>query len=325
MEDAADTFLDDSDWPLFGWSEDMRPALAEALAAKRAVVLATMFHREASTPRGPGTQMLFDGRRAAGYFSGDCIEGDVARHAAQVLADSAPQRLVYGQGSPWIDIRLRCGGGLHILLERIAPDCAAAHALLAMAEARRSCVWRSDGSAQECGLAHDAPPLEWSDDPLRIARRYDPPRRMLVSGGDPIALALAQLAREAGFDTWLARAGGPERGPPLAAVRYARAEPAAVLAQLGPDRWTAFVGATHEDDHDLPACAQALQGGAGYVGLIGAMSRLAERRAGLLALGLDEATLDRLHMPAGLAGLGKAPWEVAISVLAEMLQAMRAE
>ena len=76
--------------------------------------------------------MLFDGNRAAGYFSGDCIEGDVAGHAAQVLADGMPRRLHYGTGSPWIDIRLRCGGALHILVERVMPGSAAARSLAAM-------------------------------------------------------------------------------------------------------------------------------------------------------------------------------------------------
>lgn len=322
MNDAAPVLLDNADWPLFGWQSDVRPALAAALGAGRPVALATLFHREGSAPRGPGTQMLFDGSSATGYFSGDCIEADVARHAAATLADGEPRRLVYGIGSPWIDIRLRCGGGLHILVERIAADCAAAHAVVAMAKARRACLWQSNGREQEAGLAQEEPGLSWQDDPLRIARRYDPPRRMLVSGGDPIALAIARLASEAGLETVLVRPDGPEQGPPVKGVGYICAAPLAALEHLGPDRWTAFVGATHEDVHDLPACAAALTGGAGYVGLIGAFSRIGERRAGLATLGIGSEALENLHMPAGLSGVGKAPWEVAVSVLAEAMQIM---
>ncbi len=322
MIEADPNLLDNADWPMFGWRNDVRPALGEAFDGGRPVVLATLFYREDSAPRGPGTQMLFDGTRATGYFSGDCIEADVARHAAATLADGEPRRLIYGIGSPWIDIRLRCGGGLHIFVERIASDCAAAHTVLAMATARRSCLWQSDGRKQTAALVHNQPQLTWQDDPLSIERRFDPPRRLLVSGGDPIALAIAKLANEAGFDTVLARPDGPEDGPQLAGVRYVRAEPLLALQQFGPDRWTAFVGATHEDVHDVPACHAALCGGAGYVGLIGAFSRSAERTAALTALGSDLKLLGELHMPAGLTGLGKAPWEVAVSVLAEVMQAM---
>ena len=143
MDDTATLIppsLADADWPTFGWQVDIRPALAEALAAGRPVALATLYKVEGSAPRGPGAQMLFDGERATGYFSGDCIEGDVARHAAEVLATGEPRHLHYGLGSPWIDIRLRCGGALHIFVERVAHDSEAARALLARGEARRSCA-----------------------------------------------------------------------------------------------------------------------------------------------------------------------------------------
>ena len=74
------------EWPVFGWANDIRPPLAEALAAGRSVALATLFRVEGSAPREAGTQMLFDGPDASGYFSGDCIEGDVARHAVIIFA-----------------------------------------------------------------------------------------------------------------------------------------------------------------------------------------------------------------------------------------------
>ncbi len=313
--------IEGADWPVFGWSDDIRPALAEAVEAGRPVVLATLFRVEGSAPRGPGAQMLFDGARASGYFSGDCIEGDVARHAAEVLADGMPRHLHYGLGSPWIDIRLRCGGALHIWVERIAAGSAAALALLENAAARRPCRWTSDGVSQQVEEG-DGPLLAFTANPLRIARRFDPPRRLVVSGGDPGALALAKLGAEARFETILVRPGGPEAPPPFPGLRYLRAEPADALAQLGVDRWTAFVGATHEDHHDLPACLHALRHGAAWVGMIGAKSRADGRLAVLQAAGANGEELARLHLSPGISGLGKSPWEVAIGIMAEVMQAM---
>lgn len=325
MNATADPPVDpiaDADWPLFGWNDDVRPALAEALVAGRPAALATLFRVEGSAPRGPGAQMLFDGPRASGYFSGDCIEGDVARHAAGVLADGQPRRLHYGTGSPWIDIRLRCGGALHILLERIAPDSPAARALLDHAARREPCVWSSDGARQTVERDASAPLLAVSEDPLTIHRRFDPPRRLIVSGGDPGALALARLGAEARFDTILLRPDGPESPVPLPGVTYLRAEPSDALPKLGIDRWTAYVGATHEDHHDLGGCLHALRHGAGYVGMIGAKSRAPGRLAALEAAGATPAELARLHLSPGIAGLGKAPWEVAVGILAEVMQAL---
>jgi xanthine dehydrogenase accessory factor len=284
-------------------------------------VLATLYKVEGSAPRGAGAQMLFDGAKASGYFSGDCIEGDVAAHAAEVLADGVPQRLHYGMGSPWIDIRLRCGGALHVFCERIAADSAAAGQLLEHGAARRQCVWSSDG-VDHSVTEGIGPLLAVSDNPFRIARRYDPPRRLIVSGGDPGALALAKLGTEAQLETILVRPDGPEGQPPLPVSQYLRCAVSEALEQLGIDRWTAFVGATHEDQHDLAACLAALRGGAAWVGMIGAKSRANGRLAALEAAGASKGELAALHLSPGIPGLGKAPWEVATGILAEVLQAM---
>ena len=317
----AEPVLDGADWPLFGWSDDIRPALGAAFAAGRPVVLATLYRVEGSAPRGPGAQMLFDGTRASGYFSGDCIEADVARHAAEVLQSGEARVLHYGMGSPWIDIRLRCGGALHVLAERIAPTGAAAHALLEHAAQRRQCRWVSDGTAQSVVEGAGAL-LTVTDGPPTISRRFDPPRRLIVSGGDPGALALARLAGEAQFETILVRPDGPEAPPPFPVSRYIRGEVAAVLAALDVDRWTAFVGATHEDHHDLAACLLALRRDAAWTGMIGAKSRAPGRLTALKAAGASQDELARLHLSPGIPGLGKAPWEVATGILAEVMQAM---
>ncbi len=309
--------IDGADWPTFGWIDDIRPALAAAMAAGRSVVLGTLYKVEGSAPRGAGAQMLFDGTSVTGYFSGDCIEGDVARRAVQVLEDGMPQRLIYGAGSPWIDIRLRCGGALHVLLERIAPDNAAAQALLVMRQQRLAALWRSDGVHQSVDATVAADVMTFAENPFRLARRFDPLRRLIITGGDPVALALAKLGNEAQFETWLVRRDAPQAPlPPLLAGVNC------VEKAIPADSWTAFVGATHEDGDDLSACVAAMQQGAAYVGMIGAKARAGGRRAAMRDLGASADQLARMHLPAGIAGLGKSPWEVAVSVLADVMRAM---
>lgn len=315
-----------NDWPVFGWIDDVRPALAAAMEAGRPAALATLYRVEGSAPRGPGAQMLFTRRDdgvidATGYFSGDCIEGDVAAHAGQVLDDGEPRRLHYGMGSPWIDIRLRCGGALHVLVERIGPKDKAAAAMLAHARDRRVCRWVSDGRKRSV-VADAGPLLALEEEPFLLARRYDPPRRIIVSGGDPGALAAAQLAQFARFETVLVRPNGPPSPPPFPVAQYLREEPGQAVARLGVDEWTAYLGATHEDHHDLGGCLGALRGGAGYVAMIGAKSRSAERLAILAAQGATPEELARLHLSPGVAGLGKSPWEVATGIVAEIMQAL---
>jgi xanthine dehydrogenase accessory factor len=316
--------IEAADWPIFGWDEDVRPALAEAMAAGRPVALATLYRVEGSAPRGPGTQMLFDGGKAVGYFSGDCIEGDVANHAAQVIADGQPRHLHYGLGSPWIDIRLRCGGALYIFVERIDPGDPAVTALLAHADRREPCLWSSDGIARSV-QAGEGPVLTYAEQPFRFSRRYDPRPRLIVSGGDPGALALARMAALSSFETVLVRPDGPESPPPFPVSRYIRREPTEALEELGVDEWTAYVGATHEDHHDLGGCLRALREGAAFVGMIGAKSRTAGRLAALRSAGATEAELERLRLSPGMHALGKAPWPVAAGIMAEIMTAFAAK
>jgi xanthine dehydrogenase accessory factor len=155
-----------------------------------------------------------------------------------------------------------------------------------------------------------------------MARRFDPPRRLIVSGGDPGALAAAQLGAMACFETILVRPDGPETPPPFAVSQYLREAPEKVVARIGVDAWTAYLGATHEDHHDLGGCLAALRGGAGYVGMIGARSRAQGRLAALEAAGATEQERAALHLSPGITGLGKAPWEVATGIIAEIMRAL---
>ena len=328
-------------WPVFGVECDIRPALGRALAAGRPVVLATLHSHEGAAPLGEGAQMLFDGGAVAGFLSGGCVEGDVALHAQDVLADGAPRRLIYGRGGP-PDIQLLCGSRIEVLLERIGPDDEAARRLLALAAARRPALWLSDGRVRACLAEGDAadglPPalrvvLERAIDQPAVSgaldsaifRRHAPRPRLVVVGGDPITLAIARLACEAGFESALVRPKGPSAPPPLAEVRYFRGEPAEAFAALGLDPWTAVAIATHDIDIDHDALCAVLPSAAGYVGALGSRRRLPERIARLQATGLADDAIARLHAPIGLNIGARSPWEVAVSVIAEVIQALKAQ
>jgi len=302
------------EWPLFGMADDMRPALEAARAAGKPMVLATLTSVEGGGPRPAGTQMVFAEGIVAGYFSGGCVEGDVAGHAEGCLADGAPRTLIYGEGSPWPDIRLLCGARIEIFLERVAPDDEALEALLAATAARRPALWLSDGARRVCGAPGSLKP--W---PGAIARTYEPVHRLVVFGADPTALAIAGLGAQSGLETTLVRPKGPQAAPPLPGVGYRRDEPQAALAAIGVDAWTAVAVATHDLETDQAALRAALPSPAPYVGLLGARARLPERLARLRAAGVPESAIGKLHAPIGLDIGGKAPWEVAVSVIGEIM------
>lgn len=300
------------DWPMFGVAEDVRPALRAAHIAGQAMVLATLVAVDGGGPRPKGTQMVFAPGILAGYFSGGCVEGDVAAHAWACLADATPRTLVYGDGSPWPDIRLLCGARIEIFLERIAADDAALIELLTAETARRPAVYVSDGNTRRCGP--DASP--WPG--AAVVRRYEPRPRLVIVGGDPTALAIAELGVKSGFETTLVRPKGPETPPPIPNLAYRRDEPAQAMAAIGLDAWTSVAVATHDLETDRAALKAALPSQAAYVGLLGARRRLAGRLAELKLEGMAPAALARLHAPIGLDIGGKAPFEVAVAVIGEI-------
>jgi xanthine dehydrogenase accessory factor len=297
---------------MFGVAEDVRPAMRRARDGGAAFVLATLVSVEGGGPRPQGTQMVFAPGVLAGYFSGGCVEGDVAGHAWACLEDGRPRSLVYGEGSPWPDIRLLCGARIEIFLERLGADDAALDELLAAETERRPVTYVSDGVSRACGADVQPGPN------TVVVKAYEPVPRLVIVGGDPTALAIAELGVKSGFETTLIRPKGPQAPPPIAGLAYRRDVPGPALMAVGLDPWTHVAVATHDLDTDRAALKVALPSQAGYVGLLGARRRLAGRLEELKFEGMAEAAVARLHAPIGLDIGGKAPFEVAVSVIGEI-------
>jgi len=329
--------LSDIDWPAFGLDDDVRPQLEALIDAGQPAVLATLFAAEGGSPRGVGTQMLFGEAVVTGYLSGGCVEADVALHAEAVMADGRPRRLLYGRGGP-ADVRLPCGGRIEVLLERLGSDDPAARQLIDLQRSRTPALWLSDGRDRACLAPGDDPSglphaLQAAFQAARdggvcggadaLFRRFDPRPRLIVIGSDPPAKAIAALGIQVGFGTTLVRPKGPAAPPPIQGLAYLRSGPAEAMAAAGLDAWTSVAVATHDPELDDPALAAALASPAGYVGVLGSKRRLPERLERLKALGVSDLALRRLMAPIGLALAGKSPWEIAVSVIGEIVQTSR--
>ena len=239
------------------------------------------------------------------------MESDVVLHARATIADGVPRRLIHGSGSPWLDIRLLCGARMELLFERLASDDLAAGTLLDAFAQRRPAWWTSDGRTRQCSM--DQPPPA----PVQgVARLYKPACRLVVLGRDPTAMAIASLGAQSGMEVVLIRHLGPEADPMLAGVTYLRGAAPAALRSLAPDPWTAVAVANHDWQIDHVALIEALTCDAFYVGLLGTRRRSPGR---LAADGLGKPALARLRAPIGIDFGGKAPWEIAVSVVAEVM------
>lgn len=310
-----------SRWHLAAQVDDIRPLMQETCAASRSFAIATLVATSGPAPREIGAQMLITQDEHWGYLSGGCIEADVARHARDAMADGEPRLLRYGEGSPWIDIQLACGTGISVLVEPVDSDDAALATLLDGSAARTPIVWTSDGSTRQTALPTVEHPAFW--DGTRYARLFEPVLRLVLIGEDATVLASAGLARQLGLDVILIAPNGPEQ-PPFADIGYYRSTAAEALGAIGLDRWTAVAVLSHDREDDESALARALLSDAFYVGAIGARARLDGRIAQLRFHGVSDARIATLHAPIGLQGFGKAPRDIALSLVADVMREFHA-
>ena len=232
-----------------------------------------------------------------------------------MLAEKTPRTLVYGRGSPFIDIRLPCGGRIEVLIECIEANDDAIARLRELWLRRVPAFWYSNGR-ERCCLTEDRMPRRGEDPGFR--RVYRPRQRLIVVGSDPFALATAGMGMTIGWETTLLAPFGPEENPPVG-VRFDRRSVGLALDEIAPDPWTAIAVATHDLTADQDVLVPALRSSAGYVGVLGSRRRLPERILELRRAGLSESEIARLRAPIGLAISARSPWEVAVAVAGEIV------
>jgi Xanthine and CO dehydrogenases maturation factor, XdhC/CoxF family len=186
----------------------------------------------------------------------------------------------------------------------------------------------SDPLARELqeGLRHGKSGLVERDGRQFFLTVQAPPVRVIVIGAVHISQALAPMARGVDIDVTIidprTAFAAPERFPDVPVL----AEwPDAVLPEMRIDRYTAVVALTHDPKIDDPALTAALQSECFYIGALGSRKTHERRVQRLTASGFTEADLARIHAPIGLDIGAISPAEIAVSILAEIVAALRKE
>lgn len=164
-------------------------------------------------------------------------------------------------------------------------------------------------------------PIEDTDLFVRV---YGPAVRLVIVGAVHIAQALAPMARLAGFSVTVIdpREGFVNAGR-LTNVDTVNDWPDDAMAALAPDQRTAIVTLTHDPKLDDPALAAALRSPAFYIGSLGSTRTHAKRLQRLKADGFSDDDVARIHGPVGLNIKAKSPAEIAIAILAQVIESHR--
>lgn len=151
-----------------------------------------------------------------------------------------------------------------------------------------------------------------------------PPPRLVMIGAVHISQTLAPMARMAGFDAHIidprTAFASVER---FRDVRLDAEWPEEVLAKNPLDAYCALAALTHDPKIDDPALKAALDAGCFYIGALGSRKTHAKRVERLTDAGVSSAAMERIRAPIGLAIGAASPPEIAVAVLAEIIEALR--
>jgi xanthine dehydrogenase accessory factor len=149
--------------------------------------------------------------------------------------------------------------------------------------------------------------------------------RLVILGAGHVGKALATLATFAGFRVIVAddRPEHANRDNLPDAHEIVVNEFETVFSRMSVDAGSYIVVATRGHNHDLDAVKAALKTGAGYIGLLGSKRKKGLLMNALRDAGFTQEDISRVIIPVGLPIGSTTPEEIAVSIMAQIIQHRR--
>ena len=295
--------------------------------AGHAVTLVTVVQTWGSAPRPPGALLAVrDDGMVSGSVSGGCVEDDlIARTKAAFKAVprpsvNLPSTIAYGVTQEEASrFGLPCGGTLRLVQEPVL-DTSWIEELL-LRTSRHELVSRTLLLATgEVRLADAVRGQAMQFDDATLTTVFGPKWRLLLIGAGQLSQAVAQMATMLDFEV-LVCDPREEFLMDMSGVTRVPGMPDDVVRELMPDAHTATVALTHDPKLDDMALLEALKSAAFYVGALGSARNQVTRKKRLAEhFDLSAEELSRLHGPVGLAIGAKTPAEIAVSIVAQIVE-----
>lgn len=295
--------------------------LAEKAETGEKAALVTVTKVEGSSIRNPGAHMgVSENGEFVGSLSGGCIEDAVVAEAQDAIKQGKPRSVRFGAGSPYIDIKLPCGGGLDILFFPIKKDTFSKSAVDAFARREpfqiglpvsgEEIIFRSLAAARK---------IEERDGCVWIG--YHPCPKILIIGHGAAVRSLARQARVFGATIEILTSDARLAAELLATsfdTKHLKTTGDTVAIQS--DEWTAIIFLFHDHDWEGVLLPHALKQPHFYIGAMGSKIAHANRCNMLKNLGVSDKKIDTVHGPVGLFHSSCDPDTLALSVLGQTMQ-----
>lgn len=321
----------------------------------KGVAAATLVSIGGSVPRRAGARLLVSsGGDSWGSVSFGCVDADVTAHAAAVLESGQPGLAAYGVSDedafavgftcggtmevfiePWTQLYEQLGGApgerfLGAMVTLVSGPGTGTHGLV---DADGLLVAGSVSPVSVRALATDVGAAVGDEQARLIDLRGTrvfveplvPPPRLIVFGAGHTAQALTAAAAAVGFRVTVSdhrpALAVPGRYPDAAEVLVGR--PDEVVPTVAPDARAYVVCLAHNPEIEDLLLPLVLASDARYVGVLGSTRTHAARVERLVAAGVPEEQLARMHAPVGLDLGAVTPEEIAASIVAELIAVRR--
>lgn len=336
---------------------DVIDDLVAALDEGRPCVACLLVETRGSTPQKAGAAMLvFPDGGQAGTLGGGCVEAEVRRRVLAGLPKPEIFTFNLDDDYGWDD-GLICGGRMTVLAhplpattsdetkryfrryrEFIASGEACLEAITIQEDAGRRFLFDATGNAAfgevpEQVRVHLPDLTERPKPQVKSGVAYLPTAervRLLIVGGGHVGQAVAELAARVDFDIWVL----DDREKYANAGRFPAASRIIVddigrglqtlIAEQQITRSTFGLIVTRGHNHDEEALYHLATTSAGYVGMIGSRRKIRLIFDDLITKGIPAEVLQRVHAPLGLPIGSQTVPEIAVSIVAELIQCRNA-
>ncbi|QDC43238.1 XdhC family protein [Methylophilus medardicus] len=284
--------------------------------------LFTVIQTWGSAPRLPGAILVVrDDGHLVGSVSGGCIEDDLADQAKHDQLPRQPAILDYGINQAEAQrFGIPCGGQLKIFAEPLTDAAQLTPMLESLSQRRllKRSVHVSTGEVRhQAGSPEGMPYLDgdW------FHSYFGPQWRLLIIGANQLGAVLAAMAQALDFHVMICDPREEMRAEwHVEGADWLVGMPDDVVLEIAPDPHTAIVAVTHDPKLDDMALLEALKSQAFYIGALGSTKNQEKRKQRLRSFDLSEQEVQRLHGPVGLRIGSRTPAEIAVSILAELIQ-----
>ncbi len=283
------------------------------------VELITVARTFGSSPRPPGSlAAVRDDGYLVGSVSGGCIEKQLAIRIDDTQRSRSFAHEISNEEAK--KFGLPCGGKIELVFEALDNATELKEIVTAIAARRRIArtVNLETGAAEITDVDRDT---HFSFDGNRIRKIFGPGWRVLLIGGGQLSRFVAQFALALDYEVVVCEPRPEFIGAwNVDGCIVTDQLPEEAVLQYATDHHSVVLALTHDPNLDDSALIEALPSNAFYVGALGSKANNERRKKRLTGIGLDTDDVDRLHGPVGLDIGSRSAAEIAVSIVAELIE-----